>query len=159
MTPEQWERISRIFEEAIELPPGQREEFLRRECRDDEEYKTVSRMIEEHFEKTDILDRRLWMFPPGPRVFGDGQLVAGRYRIVRFIGRGGMGEVYEVEDQELKERVALKTLLPEIAADERMIARFKQEIQLSRKIGHPNVCRMFDLGRHPGGGFSTRWSS
>jgi tetratricopeptide (TPR) repeat protein len=60
-----------------------------------------------------------------------------------------MGEVYEAEDQELKERVALKTLLPEIASDEAMIARFKQEIQLSRRIGHPNVCRMFDLARDP----------
>ena len=60
-----------------------------------------------------------------------------------------MGEVYEAEDLDLRERVALKTLRPEVAGDTRMIARFKQEIQLSRKIGHPNVCRVFDLARHP----------
>src|ERR1022692_851289 len=78
-----------------------------------------------------------------------GDVVSGRYRIVRFIARGGMGEVYEAEDLELKGRVALKTLLPEIASDPRMISRFKQEIQLSRKIAHPNVCKVFDLARHP----------
>src|SRR5262249_800533 len=71
----------------------------------------------------------------------------GRYRILRFVGRGGMGEVYEAEDQELKDRVALKTLLPEIAADERMIDRFKREIQLARNIAHSRVCRVFHLDR------------
>ena len=77
-----------------------------------------------------------------------GQMISGRYRIVRFVGRGGMGEVYEAEDLELRERVALKTLLPEITGDARSIARFKQEIQLSRRVAHPNVCRVFDLVRH-----------
>jgi tetratricopeptide (TPR) repeat protein len=79
--------------------------------------------------------------------FSAGQLVAGRYRIIRFVNRGGMGEVYEAEDLELGETIALKTLLPEIASDPRNIARFKQEIQLSRKVSHPNVCRVFDLVR------------
>ncbi len=67
----------------------------------------------------------------------------------RFLNRGGMGEVYEAQDLELRETVALKTLLPEIADNARSIARFKQEIYLSRKVGHPNVCRVFDLSRHP----------
>lgn len=80
-------------------------------------------------------------------VFCSGQLLAGRYRILRFIGRGGMGEVYEAEDLELGARVAVKTLLPHIAADPESIARFKHEIQLSRSISHPNVCRVFDLAR------------
>src|ERR1019366_4152034 len=57
--------------------------------------------------------------------------------------------VYQAEDLELKELVAVKTLLPAIASDGRMLARFKQEIQLSRKVSHPNVCRIFDLARHP----------
>jgi eukaryotic-like serine/threonine-protein kinase len=76
-------------------------------------------------------------------------LLANRYRIYRLLGRGGMGQVYEAEDTELRERVALKTLLPGIAADAGMILRFKREIQLARKISHPNVCRVFDFARHP----------
>ena len=76
------------------------------------------------------------------------QLVAGRYKIVRFIGRGGMGEVYEADDLELRERVALKTVRPQAAFDRGAIERFKREIQLARKVTHPNVCRIFDLGYH-----------
>ncbi|MCP4897940.1 MAG: protein kinase [bacterium] len=74
--------------------------------------------------------------------------IAGRYRIVRFIGRGGMGEVFEADDLELGEKVALKFLLPQYGADERAIERFKREILLARKVAHPNVCRVFDVGNH-----------
>src|SRR6478672_569656 len=76
--------------------------------------------------------------------------VAGRYRIVRFLARGGMGEVYEAEDLELHERIALKTLRTlaggEGSSESRAIDRFKREVQLARKVTHPNVCRIFDLG-------------
>ncbi|MEK7405649.1 MAG: tetratricopeptide repeat protein [Acidobacteriota bacterium] len=84
----------------------------------------------------------------GRTTFSPDQIVAGRFRIVRFIAQGGMGEVYEAADLELGEPVALKTVRPDVTADERMLARFKQEIQLARKVTHPNVCRMFDLFRH-----------
>ncbi len=77
-----------------------------------------------------------------------GELLAGRYRVLRFIGNGGMGEVYEAEDCELHERVALKTILPEIARQPESIQRFKREIQLARKVTHPNVCRIYDLVYH-----------
>jgi tetratricopeptide (TPR) repeat protein/tRNA A-37 threonylcarbamoyl transferase component Bud32/TolB-like protein len=81
--------------------------------------------------------------------------IAGRYRVVRFIARGGMGEVYEVEDQELKERVALKTVRPEAARDTFAVERFRREIQLARKVTHPNVCRIFDVGSSEGTIFLT----
>ncbi len=69
-----------------------------------------------------------------------------RFRVLRYIAKGGMGEVFEAEDIELGgEHVAIKTILPAIAADPDMIAQFKREIQLSRKVTHPNVCRIFDL--------------
>jgi eukaryotic-like serine/threonine-protein kinase len=85
---------------------------------------------------------------PGSHTFQPDELVAGRYRVIRFIARGGTGEVYEVEDFELRARVALKTLRPELAADDLLLARFRREINLSRKITHGNVCRIFDLGFH-----------
>jgi len=150
MTPERWQRVNEVFHSACEQPSSEADAFARTACGDDREmYSEVRRMLQEHV-RDGFLDHRPWA-PPGntPPVFAVGQIVSGRYRIVRFLGRGGMGEVYEAEDLELKERVALKTLLPEIAADGRMISRFKQEIQLSRKISHPNVCRVFDLARHP----------
>ena len=90
--------------------------------------------------------------------FSGGDLVSGRYRIVRFVARGGMGEVYEAKDLELETTVALKTLLPEIGRSEVLIGRFKREIQLARQVTHPNVCRVFDLGhcQHPPHGDAAR---
>ena len=87
-------------------------------------------------------------------VFQEGQTVAGRYQILRYINCGGMGEVYEARDLdlELTDPVALKTLLPAIADDESMITRFKREIALCRQIAHPNVCKVYDLARHEGEG-------
>jgi len=89
----------------------------------------------------------------GEALFAPGDLLSERYRIVDFVAQGGMGEVYEAEDLELKTRVAVKLLRPEIARDQRAVERFKREISLSRRITHPNVCRIFDLvrGRGPGG--------
>lgn len=80
--------------------------------------------------------------------FGPGQILAGRFKIIRFVARGGMGEVYEAEDQELNERVAVKTARFEGAQSEHDIERFRREIQLARRVTHPNVCRTFDVFRH-----------
>jgi len=86
--------------------------------------------------------------PPPAAHVAEGDVLANRFRIVRFIGRGGMGDVYEAEDLELGERVALKTVRPEIAHLDGAIDRFRREIQLARKVTHPNVCRIFDVFRH-----------
>jgi serine/threonine protein kinase/tetratricopeptide (TPR) repeat protein len=90
-------------------------------------------------------------FPPGTpstAVFQPTQLLAGRFKIIRFVARGGMGEVYEAEDEELHERVAVKTARFENQQTTRDIERFRREIQLARKVTHPNVCRTFDVFRH-----------
>ncbi len=81
--------------------------------------------------------------------FSPGELIAGRFRIVNLIGRGGMGEVYEAEDLELRERIALKTVLAEDHEEPNAARRFRREVQLARKVTHPNVCRVFDVFRHP----------
>ncbi len=85
---------------------------------------------------------------PKARSFVPEEILAGRYRVIRFLARGGMGEVYEVADSVLGERVALKTVRPEVAADTTTVERFKREIQLARKVTHPNVCRIFDVSHH-----------
>jgi serine/threonine protein kinase len=86
--------------------------------------------------------------PPEARTLDIGELCLGRYQIVRFIGAGGMGEVYEALDRELGDPVALKTVALTTLDDERSVARLKAEVQLARRITHPNVCRMFDFGLH-----------
>ncbi len=84
-----------------------------------------------------------------------GALFAGRYQIVEDLGKGGMGRVYKALDKEIGERVALKILKPEIAADEQTIERFRNELKTARQISHKNVCRMFHLGREQGTHYIT----
>jgi len=76
-----------------------------------------------------------------------GTILAGRYRIQRLLGEGGMGEVYLVDDEELHQQVALKTLRPHLAADPSALERFRREVLLLRELHHPNVIRIFDFGR------------
>ena len=80
-----------------------------------------------------------------PVTFPPGKILESRFRILRILGRGGMGEVYEAADLVLQENVALKTLLPQIAVDEHFRARFRREVLLARKVTHPNVCRIFEV--------------
>jgi hypothetical protein len=72
--------------------------------------------------------------------------LAGRYRIVSLLGKGGMGEVYRAEDLRLRQTVALKLLPPSLAADPARLARFHSEVRLARQVSHPNVCRVHDIG-------------
>jgi tetratricopeptide (TPR) repeat protein/tRNA A-37 threonylcarbamoyl transferase component Bud32/TolB-like protein len=92
--------------------------------------------------------------PASVPVFNPGQILGGRFHIVRFLGQGGMGNVYEAEDQELQEHIALKMVRPEIAVDERAIERFRREIRIARRVTHPNVCRIFDVFHHAAPGES-----
>jgi eukaryotic-like serine/threonine-protein kinase len=84
-----------------------------------------------------------------------GSTFAGRYHIIEELGQGGMGRVYKVFDTEIKEKVALKLLKPEIASDRETIERFSNELKYARKIRHKNVCGMFDLGKAEGTRFIT----
>lgn len=84
----------------------------------------------------------------GAPSLGPGDVLAERFRIVGPLGEGGMGEVYEAEDLELGERVALKILRPERSAGEGSFELFRREIQLARRVTHVNVCRTYDLFRH-----------
>lgn len=70
-----------------------------------------------------------------------------RYEWIETLGQGGVGIVYKAQDLELDEVVAIKVLSPDLAKDdEAVLARFKREINLNRKIKHPNVARMYDFG-------------
>jgi tetratricopeptide (TPR) repeat protein len=87
--------------------------------------------------------------PPDWSPAFDADVVLGeRYRVVRFLARGGMGEVYEAEDLVLHMRVALKSIARELVADAHTIEGLKREVLLARKVTHPNVCRLHDLGFH-----------
>src|ERR1051326_92251 len=88
-------------------------------------------------------------------LFEAGDVLAGRYEILQLLGEGGMGAVYKAQDRELDRPVALKLIRPELAASSAMLARFKQELLLSRQVTHKNVIRIYDLGDADGAKFIT----
>jgi eukaryotic-like serine/threonine-protein kinase len=136
-----WKRISELFAAARVLDGERRLEFLEKNCGLDRELFEQVKSLLDVDEKPGLLDS-----VPTISTLNLPDIIAGRFRIVRFVGVGGMGTVYEAEDLRLHERVALKTIRPDIALDPKALDRFKQEIVLGKKVTHPNVCRVHDLG-------------
>ncbi len=101
-------------------------------------------------ERTEPLEPATCTGPPLRTLFRPGEVVAGRFRIRRFLAAGGMGQVFEAEDLELGGPVALKTLRPEVSSDPRAMERLRQEIRMARQVTHPNVCRIIDIEHHHG---------
>ena len=153
-SPEQWEAVKELFEAALEEDSARRSSFLQERCNDAGVCAEVERLLAEHeqagtFLSAPVLDNlAAGTDSTKSQKLPEGAVLAGRFRIVRFIASGGMGEVYEAEDEELRERVAVKTIRPEILSQSNAIARFRREVHLARQVTHPNVCRVFDLFRH-----------
>jgi predicted Ser/Thr protein kinase len=82
--------------------------------------------------------------------FLPGTLIAGRYRVIGLLGRGGMGEVYRATDLALGQSVALKILPEDAATNQQLLERFQGEVRIARQVSHPNVCRVYDLGEADG---------
>src|SRR5215472_9427143 len=154
------ELVEQLFEAALALEPSERPPFLRRAC---EHTPELLPLVEELLNA----DRAAGSFLAEPLLranaqcgeeptaasggcgpqdsrFRPDEVILGRFRIVRLIGRGGMGEVYEAEDLELG-RIALKTMRREIALSPSAFDRFRQEVLLARKITGPQVCRIHEL--------------
>src|SRR5437867_338948 len=87
--------------------------------------------------------------------FAPGSIIAGRYRLVALLGRGGMGEAYRAEDLTLDQPVALKFLPEGVAADADKLAQFHNELRTARQVSHKNVVRLYDLGEAGGRRFLT----
>lgn len=79
-------------------------------------------------------------------LFHRGQVVNNRYTVLDLIGRGGMGCIYKVHDNVLGEDLALKTLLPQFVTDKMVVDRFLNEARITRKLAHPNIVRVHDIG-------------
>src|ERR1700722_11047626 len=90
-----------------------------------------------------------------PEALEIGTVLANRYEIVRMIGEGGMGAVYQARDLQLNRVVALKVIRPDLAKDPEIVNRFKQELILARQVTHKNVIRIYDLAEFNGLKFIT----
>ncbi|PYP93026.1 MAG: hypothetical protein DMG65_02310 [Candidatus Angelobacter sp. Gp1-AA117] len=150
MTPERWARIKDVFAAVVDQPAEARTPALIGMCQGDQDLQAhVEELLSQHDEMGKFLDGT----PPSKvggneRVLQPGEALAGRYRITAHLGSGGMGEVYEAEDLELNEQIALKVIRQHTSIGSAIVDRLRREVQLARKVTHPNVCRVFDLGYH-----------
>ena len=158
LIPEQFARLSQLFDEAVDLSPPERQALIEgvRRREGDEMADELAGLLKANDEATDTMDQPLVQLPQlaaseGTYTFREGEVILRRFRVVRVLGRGGMGEVYEAQDQELGP-VALKTIRRDLIGDRAALRRFKQEVQLARKVTSPYVCRIHELFTLPDNG-------
>ena len=169
----QSELVEQLFEAALACEPADRAVFLEAACGGDPELRrTVEELLAEdaragsflEHSPFDFLDQANLCSPaerstgsldgsgisshPAAGRFKPGEVLINRFVIVRFLAKGGMGEVYEAEDSFLQGvHVALKTILPHIAGDPALQQRFEREVLVAREVHHPNLCPIYDIFR------------
>src|SRR5918998_932935 len=146
MTPESWQRIKRIFNEAVELAPSEQGLFLDAACGSDERVRReVERMLAA--DPADDLEASPFsLFDRGEGAGFRGRRV-GRYRILEEVGRGGMGAVFAAvrDDGEFEQRVALKVIKSGLSTST-IVRRFRHERQILASLEHTNIARLLDGG-------------
>jgi eukaryotic-like serine/threonine-protein kinase len=145
MTPEQYHLAREYFHEAVDLEP--QEQARKLEEMPAEIREEVRRLLDLHAADRTFLDEPI--FEP-PRTLAPGETV-GRFRVVRALGRGGMGEVFEAEDLKFSQRCAIKTVAPEWLDDRETVSRFERETKIGRELNHPNICRVYEYLEEPRG--------
>lgn len=150
----QWEKAKDIFDVAVDLIPAAREPYLAAACGEDQSLLCELRSLVAQYDKAGsfLKSNRISMSQPYagsdlPASLSPGQILADRFRILRVLGSGGMGEVYEAMDLRMAERIALKVIRPDVLS-RIAVARLRQEVQLARRVTHSNACRVFDLEEH-----------
>jgi eukaryotic-like serine/threonine-protein kinase len=151
MDQDRWKTVNHIFHAALEVSSSERQAFVRSASNGDPELQAeVEVLLRADQEAGSYLESPLLpggLFSNSDFSLNPGDVLCGRFRILRAVGEGGMGHVFEAYDSELAVRVALKIIRPEIASNPEALTRFRQEVRLARRITHPNVCRTFDIER------------
>jgi WD40 repeat protein/serine/threonine protein kinase len=155
MDQERWKQIDAVFEQMLEIEPGERSEALARMCVGDDALRMrVEALLKqeepaEDFLKSSAIDgmagelaSELSALTPEVRI--------SHYLIKEQIGAGGMGEVWRAWDEQLKRDVAIKILPPEFSADADRVRRFEQEAYAVSALNHPNIITIYDFGRSGG---------
>src|SRR6266705_1621918 len=152
VTPERWKRVEAVFEQALELPQDQRAAFLQENCNSDAEVRReVESLLNSHERAGNFIDQPSLFFADDTLRDNGSTLQAGEligsYRIVRELGRGGMGAVYLAEraDEQYKKRVAIKLIKRGMDTDA-VLRHFRNERQILASFDHPNIARLFDGG-------------
>src|SRR6201988_3380323 len=150
MTPEQWQQIKSLLEEALERDPSERDAFLDEACTGDSSLRAeVEALIDSHARSGDFIES------PAYEVLADSltqtDLGSGTsicpYEIIRRLGAGGMGDIYLAEDTRLGRKVALKTLPEHFTKDADRVRRFQLEAKAASALSHPNIITIYEIGQ------------
>ncbi|MEZ5286971.1 MAG: serine/threonine-protein kinase [Vicinamibacterales bacterium] len=147
MDPVQWQRVHALLEEAIALPAADRSAFLDRSCPDPDDRHEVEDLLRYHEGRDGFLDDGVGRAAAElltADVLLPGQAL-GPYRILREVGRGGMGVVYQARDTRLDRDVAIKMLPPGFGDDARQRERLRQEARAAAAIAHPGIAHVYAL--------------
>lgn len=149
--PQKWQVVKEVFFAALELPPDDRASFLDSACRNDAELRPeVEKLLASSdaaadFMKTPPINEVADVFMGCGHRLKVGQTF-GQYRIIRSIGKGGMGEVYLAEDSRLPRKVALKILSSAFDLDPEGLRRFIREAKVVSTLNHPNILTIYESG-------------
>ncbi len=149
LDPERWRRIDGLLEEALELTADERDRFLREACADEDGLRAeVEALLEAHDRSAPMFEAPASLpggaIPSSAPSPGEARRV-GPFRILREIGRGGMGVVYLAEDTRLGRYVALKALPPYLGAGEAAKRRFQAEARAVSALDHPNIATLPEI--------------
>ena len=150
MNAERYGRVKLILHAALELDPAARAAFLEKSCAGDSELRAeVESLLRHDGQSAGFLDQpapealqSAFRLKPGTRL--------GPYEIVRHIGSGGMGEVYQAHDPRFARDVALKLLPPAFVKDPDRLRRFEREARAAGSLNHPNILAVYDFGNENG---------
>src|SRR6516225_1164167 len=148
-----WDRVQSLFLEAVELSPKERSRFLDEACRGDAELRLEIESLLAHDGASDeqiaeALEATARSLVEAEAIQSGTRL--GDYEVLRLIGSGGMGEVYQARDTRLSRDVAIKVLPPYLTVDRERLRRFEQEAQAAAALNHPNILAVHLMGTYQG---------
>src|ERR1051326_3823740 len=136
---QRWQRVVDLYERAAECEPSSRSSFLQQACEGDLDLsREVESLLEQNVSAPGLLERVASWSAARPASIGS-------YRVLGLIGEGGMGAVYEAEQENPRRTVALKVVRPGLAVPE-VLRRFHQESQVLARLQHPGIAQIYEAG-------------